>query len=245
VGRSRGWAAFILCVAAAVPCHAQEPARASRLEGGLYAGAAFSGVESTGTAGTWSVGAIGTWYLKPVFGLRLHYSYIPSALPVPSDGEPLRNHLYDLSLAYRPWADAEDRFPRSIYLFVGGGGLTSEMRGAEGCESTCLDRNREPWTVGQAAGGFGFALRSLSGLEIFGEVALHGYDPPLRVRGSTIGPIEAPPARSFTASNADWSVTSRYVLGLKYGFGSAARPHPPVASVQPPRHADDTGPGAE
>ena len=74
----------------------------------------------------------------------------------------------------------------------------------------CLSYDPEYATVGQGNVGIGFDILPLtSGVGLFGELAVHGYDSPAHVYVEN------------TASDK-FAFTTRGVLGLKFSFGAEA-----------------------
>jgi hypothetical protein len=194
-------------------------------------------------------GATATYWATPGFGVRLHGAYFPTQLPQGdseagfedgNDEYVMNNYLYDLNLVFRPafLSATVGSFLANPYLFLGGGGLTTNIaglpaaRGGVGypCVNTyrsagvCLSQDPEYASVGQGNIGIGFDLLSLAGLGVFGELAVHGYDSPAHVYNEN------------TAQDK-FAFTPRASLGLKFGFGAAAPEEvivPPVAPPPPP-----------
>ncbi|HEU4452136.1 MAG TPA: hypothetical protein VFR81_03715, partial [Longimicrobium sp.] len=232
--------------------------RASLFDLGVYGGGAWYsdwfeiGEEgySSGVAPIFGLQA--TYWLSPQFGLRLHGAYSPSNLPEPGDDNFFgddsndnyvqNNWFYDLDLVYRPffWS-AGNGFLSSLYLFIGGGGLTTNIAGQRpypGClgvivwtaNGVCLSDSPNFSSVGQGVAGLGLDLFPItSGLGLFLEGAVHGYDSPAHV-------VE-------NAQNAEdrFAFTPRLVLGLKASFGNILPPPevippppPPPAIIPPP-----------
>jgi hypothetical protein len=225
--------------------------RASLFDLGIYGGGAFStdwfeiGEEGYSPGVAPIFGAQATYWLSPSFGLRLNGAYMPSNLPEPGDdnffGEDnndnyvQNNYFYDLDLVYRPffWS-AGNGFLSSLYLFIGGGGLTTNIAGQSpypGClavpqwlvNGVCLSDSPTHSTVGQGTAGLGLDLFPItSGLGLFLEGAVHGYDSPAHVEED--------------AQNAEdrFAFTPRLVLGLKASFGNILPPPPVVVPPPPP-----------
>jgi len=114
-------------------------------------------------------GAEATYWLSPTFGIRLDGKYMPQKLP--QDGTLLTSDrwvnnvwTYDLDLMWRPmfWS-SNGGFLSSLYLFLGGGGLTSNPFGQNECmhfalyvsNGVCVPDNPKPGTVGQGVAGLG------------------------------------------------------------------------------------------
>lgn len=224
--------------------------RASLFDLGIYGGGAYStdwfeiGGEGFAPGVAPIFGVQATYWLSPQFGLRLNGSYMPSNLPEPGDDNFFgadsnddyvqNNYFYDLNLMYRPffWS-AGNGFMSSLYLFIGGGGLTTNIAGQSpypGCinvttliaNGVCLSDSPTHSTVGQGVAGLGLDLFPItSGLGLFLEGAVHGYDSPAHV-------VE-------NAQNAEdrFAFTPRLVLGLKASFGNILPP-PPVVVPPPP-----------
>jgi hypothetical protein len=246
---SSALAAALVVVGAAGSAAAQDDMtgrRASLFDLGIYGGGAFStdwfeiGEEGYAPGVAPIFGAQATYWLSPQFGLRLNGSFMPSNLPEPGDdnffGEDnndnyvQNNWFYDLDLVYRPffWS-AGNGFLSSLYLFVGGGGLTTNIAGENpypGClpvpqwvaNGVCLSSSPTHATVGQGVAGLGLDLFPItSGLGLFLEGAVHGYDSPAHVEED--------------AQNAEdrFAFTPRLVLGLKASFGNILPPPPPPA----------------
>ncbi|HEV2735709.1 MAG TPA: hypothetical protein VGV85_12765, partial [Longimicrobiaceae bacterium] len=194
-------------------------------------------------------GAAATYWATPGFGVRLHGAYFPTQLPQGDseagfeDGDDeyvMNNWLYDLNLVFRPafLTSTIGSFLANPYLFLGGGGLTTNIAGLPAARGgvgypcvnqyrsagVCLSQDPEYASVGQGNVGIGFDLLSLAGLGVFGEVAVHGYDSPAHVYNEN------------TAQDK-FAFTPRASLGLKFGFGGAAPEEvivPPVAPPPPP-----------
>jgi hypothetical protein len=208
-------------------------------------------------------GAIANLWLTPSFGVRLHGAYVPLRLPNTESpftdaGESglyvVNTYLYDLNLAFRPFATRMDagRWLSSVYLFAGGGGLTVDLAGEDlpACEGTlqtrgaCLSFQPEQATVGQGTAGAGIDLFPIGrNLALFGEAAVHVYDSPVHVGDDWLGPITAPTGSTVRVADDAVAVTGRLVIGLKAMFGNLLPPPlvpppppppPPVAPPPPP-----------
>jgi len=193
-------------------------------------------------------GATATYWATPGFGVRLHGAYFPTQLPQAdsdagfedgNDEYVMNNWLYDLNLVFRPafLTSSVGSFLANPYLFLGGGGLTTNIAGLPAARGgvgypcvnayrsagVCLSQDPEYASVGQGNIGIGFDLLSLAGLGIFGELAVHGYDSPAHVYNEN------------TAQDK-FAFTPRASLGLKFGFGGRAEEVivPPVAPPPPP-----------
>ena len=254
---------------------------APRFELGVYGGGAFTSewyqsrmVTSTdgiisdpgdgegfGFGFTPAFGGAATLYLSPMLGLRAHYGYVPSALPQADDADAtldqdedswvVNNHFYDLSLVLRPWAARSGGLMAQTYLFVGGGGLTTDVAGSrpEGtdravCEAftlaqgACLPIDGEHASVGQGTAGIGVDLFALSrSIGVFAELATHVYDSPVHVGSGFVPDITVAPGEPFAVADDMYATTSRLVLGVKLGFGGFGpmmAPTPPMAPAPPP-----------
>ena len=206
-------------------------------------------------------GAIANYWLSPGLGVRLHYAYLPSRLPFQSDGFfdvspdsvedgidpdswPINNHLYDLSVVLRPFVlrPGVSELLASVYLFAGGGGLTTDVAGSDpsGCAGAlfpfnpdvCLPTEPERASVGQGTLGAGMDLLSFSeNLALFGEVGVHGYDSPVHVEDDS------------EIAEDRFTITPRLVAGVKLSFGNLLPPSPPLPP--PPAPAAPPPPPAE
>ena len=196
-------------------------------------------------------GALANFWFTPAFGIRLHGAYVPMRLPNTESaftdaGEGstyvMNTWLYDLNLALRPFAARMDagRWLSSVYLFVGGGGLTVDLAGEDQalCEGTlaargaCLSFEPEQATVGQGTAGAGIDLIPLGrSLALFGEAAVHVYDSPVHVDDAWLGPIRAPTGSTVRVADDAVAVTGRLAVGLKAMFGNLL---PPPVVVPPP-----------
>jgi hypothetical protein len=193
-------------------------------------------------------GATATYWATPGFGVRLHGAYFPTQLPQAdsdagfedgNDEYVMNNWLYDLNLVFRPafLTSTIGSFLANPYLFLGGGGLTTNIAGLPAARGgvgypcvnayrsagVCLSQDPEYASVGQGNIGIGFDLLSLAGLGVFGELAVHGYDSPAHVYNEN------------TAQDK-FAFTPRASLGLKFGFGGREEEVivPPVAPPPPP-----------
>src|SRR5215212_7960815 len=108
--------------------------------GGAYTTAWFSiGDESYKPEFSPVFGAEATYWLSPTFGLRLDGKYLPSHMPkgpgtAGFDDRWLENvWTYDLDLVWRPMFWSGTGFMSSMYVFVGGGGLTADPPGTGEC----------------------------------------------------------------------------------------------------------------
>ncbi|HST61920.1 MAG TPA: hypothetical protein VLK84_24680 [Longimicrobium sp.] len=199
-------------------------------------------------------GALANLWLTPTFGIRLHGAYVPMRLPNTESpftdaGERgsyvMNTYLYDLNLALRPFATRTDagRWLSSVYLFAGGGGLTTDLAGEDQplCEGTlvsrgaCLSFQPKQATVGQGTAGAGIDLIPLGrNLAVFGEAAVHVYDSPVHVDDAWMGPIRAPSGTRVRLADDAVAVTGRLVIGLKMMFGNLIPPPPVMAPTPPP-----------
>src|SRR3954471_22848452 len=86
-------------------------------------------------------GAEATYWLSPTFGVRLDGKFLPSHMPrgvgSVSDGWPENVWTYDLDLMWRPMFWSGTGFLSSMYVFLGGGGLTADAAFAS---SECLTK---------------------------------------------------------------------------------------------------------
>ncbi|HET7232259.1 MAG TPA: hypothetical protein VFJ16_19795 [Longimicrobium sp.] len=180
-------------------------------------------------------GAEATYWLSPTFGIRANGQYMPSKLPqdadvFESDRWLVNNWFYGLDLMWRPMFWSNPGFLGSMYVFLGGGGLTSNPAGDggsvnyDGLFANGVDLPAGPTrgTVGQGEAGIGFDLFPLtSAIGIFLEGGVHGYDSPAHV--------------SDNAQNAEdkFAFTPYAVLGLKLGFGNIIPPPPPPPPPPP------------
>ncbi len=225
--------------------------RASLFDLGIYAGGSWTtswfeiGDEGYQVGFGPIFGAAATYWASPSFGVRLHGAYFPTQLPQADsdagfedggDEYEMNNWLYDLDLVFRPFFfSAGSPTMSSVYFFLGGGGLTTNIAGNPTppggvgfpCVSAyrpagiCLSQDPEYASVGQGVLGAGVDLFPISsGLGIFGELAVHGYDSPAHVYNEN------------TAQDK-FAFTPRASLGLKFMFGDILPP-PPAPEVVPP-----------
>jgi hypothetical protein len=197
-------------------------------------------------------GALANFWFTPAFGIRLHGAYVPMRLPNAESaftdaGERssyvMNTYLYDLNLALRPFAGRMDAGPwlSSVYLFVGGGGFTTDLAGEDlpACEGTlvslgaCLSFEPEQATVGQGTAGAGIDLFPIGrNLALFGEAAVHVYDSPVHVGDDWLGAIRVPTGSTVRVADDAVAVTGRLAIGLKAMFGNLLPP--PVIAPPPP-----------
>ncbi|HYJ78546.1 MAG TPA: hypothetical protein VEW03_02995, partial [Longimicrobiaceae bacterium] len=233
-------AAALVVAGAAGDARAQDDMvgrRASLFDLGIYAGGAYStdwfsaGDEGWNTGMAPIFGLTAAYWLSPSFGIRVHGAYFPSHLPEEEeffgdDGDRWlgNNYLYDLDLVYRPffWS-AGGPMMSSLYLFLGGGGYTSNIGGQHpypGClpvavwaaDGVCVSDLPTISTTGQGVLGLGVDLFPISSmLGIFLEGAVHGYDSPAHVAEGLGGEDKI-------------TFTPRLVLGLKAMFGDILPP---------------------
>jgi hypothetical protein len=265
--------------------------RASQFDLGVYAGGSLSSdwftsrtltLNGTGTptenddeegyspgAGG-AFGGLATFWLTPSLGVRVHGAYLPLRLPEGdgesgTDGYVMNTYVYDLNLALRPFAARAGAVPwlSSLYLFVGGGGLTVDLAGEDRalCEGTlaaqgaCLSFAPEQATVGQGTAGVGFDLLPLgSTFGVFAEAAAHVYDSPVHVDDEWLGPITGRAGNTVRIGDDAVAVTGRLVLGVRAGFGNLIpappvvippSPPPPPAVIPPPPPAMQVTPVRE
>jgi hypothetical protein len=188
--------------------------RVSLFDLGVYAGGAYSSpwFETGGDNFAPGFGPIfgltGTFWFSPTVGVRAHGAFLPTNLPEGEDtfGDGndsfiVNNYLYDLNLAFRPWAMNETASPfmSSTYFFLGGGGLTSNTAGTfpANCypfsgytnNGVCVPTEADLGTVGQGNIGVGFDFFPVtSAIGLFGELAVHGYDSPAHVEPVVVQP---------------------------------------------------------
>jgi hypothetical protein len=199
-------------------------------------------------------GALANLWITPALGVRLHGAYVPMRLPNTESaftdaGEKSRyvmnTWFYDLGLTLRPFATRDvSRWMSSMYLFAGGGGVTTDLAGEDVplCEGTvlglggCLSFDPAQATVGQGTAGVGFDLVPLGPLALFAEAAVHVYDSPVHVDDAWVGPITAPTRSTVRIADDAAAVTGRLVLGLKMAFGNLipAPVLPPPPPALPP-----------
>ena len=257
-------AALLAVASVALPVEAQQErgissAAASRLDVAVYVGGSASTAWLEGKGYDVGVGynpafgaSLGGWF-SPQLGVRLHGSYVPSGLPhaagldsILNGGRPLNLWLYDVELTARPFATRGDlsRQLRSVYAWIGGGGITVDLAGeAEGClfpwnlGGACLPYDPGAATVGQLTAGTGMNLFYLTeNFAAYGELGIHAYDSPFHTEGVRIGSGDA---CDVDCSGRDrFVVTPRLVIGTKLGLGSsrprAAAPAPLAVPTAPP-----------
>ena len=216
--------------------------------GGAWSSAWFTIGENGFSPGVAPIfGAEATFWLSPTFGIRANGQYMPSKLPqdadvFESDRYLANNWFYGLDLMWRPLFWSSPGLLGSMYVFLGGGGLTTNISGDAGCvgydgllaNGVCLPGTPTRATVGQGEAGLGFDLFPLGPLGIFLEGGVHGYDSPAHV--------------AENAQNAEdkFAFTPYAVLGLKLGFGNiippppAVIPPPPAVIPPPPPPAPET-----
>ena len=198
-------------------------------------------------------GVHAAFWLTPALGLRLHGAYAPMR-PPNTDGAfddagesssyTLNTWLYDLDLVLRPFAARADAgaWLSSVYLWIGGGGLTVDVAGEDrtACSAglvplgACLSMAPEQATVGQGTAGAGIDLLPLGPVALFGEAGVHVHDSPVHVDDEWLGPITAPVGSTVRIADDRVAVTGRLVIGLKAKFGNLLPPPPPVIPPAPP-----------
>jgi hypothetical protein len=185
-------------------------------------------------------GAEATFWATPSFGVRVHGAYFPSGLPSTGDDSideeggdyPMNNYLADLDLVFKPWMNSTSRMMQSLYVFLGGGAMWTNVAGdpSNGADLyTCVDQYyadgvclaEQPGyaAVGQGDIGVGWDWIALTpGIGIFSELAVHGYDSPAHV---------------FNENTAEdkFAFTPRASLGLKF---AVSRPAPAPIVLPPP-----------
>ncbi|HEX6371923.1 MAG TPA: hypothetical protein VF006_23570 [Longimicrobium sp.] len=219
--------------------------RALMYDVGVYAGGAWStdwftiGDDGFAPGLSPGFGAMAAFFFTPGLGVRLHAVYTPQHLPENDDagidfgfGGVVNSWLYDVDLVLRPWVEREDvsDWMASAYLFVGGGGYTPDLAGESGTHQGCTQADflanglcvsDQPGvaTVGQGVVGFGMDLVPVSsGLALFVEGAVHGYDSPAHV------------AQNAKNTKDRLTLTPRLVLGLKARSGDMIPPPPRLPS---------------
>ena len=214
--------------------------------GGAWTSAWFNGNATGGTGGDgYTVGfspifgAEATYWLSPTFGIRLDGKYMPSKLPhnngSPEGIWPVNNWFYDLDLMWRPLFWGNQGFLSSLYVFLGGGGLTTNVVGeGRGCVATlaaaggCLSVSPTLSTVGQGVAGLGLDVFPVTpSIGIFLEAGVHGYDSPVHTGADWVGPNLA------SRGEDKFAFTPYAVLGLKLGFGNIIPPPPPPPPPAP------------
>ncbi len=124
----------------------------------------------------------------------------------------------------------------SVYFFLGGGGgLTTNVKGSDGCrepgtaESVCLPRDANHATVGQGTAGIGLDFLSIKNhFGVYIEYGANGYQSPSHTGAGWTNVVEP------STTNDRFAVTQRGVLGVKYTFAKAPPPPVPVAPAPPP-----------
>jgi hypothetical protein len=231
------FAAALVALGAAGHAQAQDLVvrTAPQFDIGIFAGGAYTtdwfSIGGEGYKPEFSpvFGAEATFWLSPTFGLRLDGKYLPSHMPkgpnFDSDRWLENVWTYDLDLVWRPMFWSGTGFMSSMYVFVGGGGLTADPPGSGEClgiaafaaNGVCVSGNAKHGTVGQGVAGLGFDVFPLmSGLGVFLEAGVHGYDSPSHVFENN----------QKTAEDK-FTFTPYAVLGLKLGFGNIIPPPPP------------------
>ncbi|HWK89543.1 MAG TPA: hypothetical protein VNP72_06090, partial [Longimicrobium sp.] len=177
--------------------------RAPLFDLGIYAGGAWStDWFETGGEDGWApelspiFGLAATYYLTPTFGIRAHGAFMPQNLPENEDAGvdfdsnwSVNGWLYDLDLVWRPFFWSNPGMMGSTYLFVGGGGHTTNIAGENpypGClgvavwaaNDICVTNRPSLSSTGMAVAGIGADLFPLGPLGLFTELAVHGYDSP-------------------------------------------------------------------
>jgi hypothetical protein len=251
--------AAVLAAFCLVPAEvrAQEEPGASRISFGGLAGASWSSPWATSGEGTRlgigfnpALGAIGNFWLTPRFGAHLHFSYLPSDPPQPDGDYPLpvpegrlHNLAYDLSLAYRPFAERDGGgVMQSFYLFLGGGAFTVHVTGdVEGVRcipgytlgNACLPYDWRAATVPQLTTGFGIELLPITRrLGMFVEGGLHAYRSPFRFGEEWTGVAPCPnPACQLEGTGA---VSLRLGTGIAVTLGTFDAPALPLPPPPPP-----------
>ena len=227
------FAAALVALGAAGHAQAQDMTvrTAPQFDIGIFAGGAYTtnwftiGGEGYKPEFSPVFGAEATYWLSPTFGVRLDGKYLPSHMPNGPQYEsthwPQNVWTYDLDLLWRPMFWSSTGFMSSMYVFVGGGGLTADPFGPGteclalapfAANGVCISGNAKHGTVGQGVAGLGFDVFPLtSSLGVFLEAGVHGYDSPAHVFEN--------------AQNAEdkFTFTPYAVLGLKMGFGGGFR----------------------
>lgn len=218
--------------------------------GGAYTSSWFEiGEEGFKPGFSSAFGATATYWGLPWFGVRLNGTYFPTQLPQGGEDDSLgddqndlivNNWFADLGLVFRPafLTSSLGSFLANPYLFLGGGALITNVAGNPAApraggfacvpdyirSAVCLSYDPEYATVGQGNVGIGFDILPFSsGVGLFGEVAVHGYDSPAHVYSENL-------------ASDKFAFTTRGVLGLKFSFGAEA-PEPvvvPPAVLPPP-----------
>lgn len=210
-------------------------------------------------------GVATTLNLTPHFGVRLHGAYMPSALPHAEnaeweDGYPQNNYFYDLDLVLStPSLPLFSSVLGNAYVFVGGGGLTTNIADSGlvpedadevVCEpgtlarGACLPLQGEYATVGQGVVGIGGDVFSLaSNVGVFLELAAHVYDSPVHTGDGFVPRITVRPGAAFGVADDKYAVTTRLSAGLKFLFGNLLPPAR-VVMAPPPAPAPAPAPPA-
>ncbi len=201
-----------------------------------------------------ALGAMATFWATPSWGIRTHLGYMPVTLPSPpSNPEDVNLWIYDLNLVVRPFMTMTDSpmLLSSMYAFIGGGGITANPPGDDGCvapyfdpdvASACLPLEGSKASVGQGTAGLGWDLISLTdNVGIFAELAGNVYDSPFHTGAGWTGIPGDPETDAL-------GFTGRLVAGLKFAFGGAEpvvvpvpvtpTPPPPPAPAPPPPPAE-------
>lgn len=272
-------AATVACLLGAGEAAAQQRS-ASLFDLGIYAGGAYTtDWYETRTASTSGgvvtenddgdgrrigfapiFGANATFYGLPWFGVRVSYGYMPSDLPEGDEADSgggrdsdffVNNHFYDLSLVLRaPGIPIVSSVISNAYLWVGGGGLTTDVAGeGPGCvpellaEGACLSVDPDHASVGQGVVGIGGDIISLAAnVGLFAELAAHIYDSPVHTGSAFVPRVTVRPGEAFRVADDRYAVTPQLVAGLKFAFGDRERavapapvaPMPPPAPTPPP-----------
>lgn len=242
-------------ILAAAPAAAQERTGPSRFDVGVYGGAVWTGswlevrdVDfSIGTNP--AVGTVATYWPARKVGIRAHAGYVPAPLPQ-ADGTELTSidddrvlnlWLYDLSLAFRPWAPAATEVGGPLsgaHLYAGIGGVTVDPAGDGGCifpysiSDACLTRDptRElQFTAGVSTG----VIRVAGPVGVFFDAGAHVYDSPFTRGAPDFDPDDVCDVECIGDSNTGISV--RGVVGLALAFGAPRiAPPPPTPPTPPP-----------
>lgn len=207
-------------------------------------------------------GANATFYGLPWFGVRVHYGYMPSDLPEGSGSDNtgtgngsdyfVNNHFYDLSLLFRaPGIPLFSSFVSNAYVWLGGGGLTTNVAGeGPGCvpelleEGACLSVDPDHASVGQGVVGIGGDIISLAAnVGVFTELAAHIYDSPVHTGDGFVPRVTVQPGETFRVADDRYAVTPRLVAGLKFAFGGREPEVVPVpVPIAPPPPAPPAPP---
>lgn len=247
MNRFVAFATAAVVVVSASEAQAQERV-SSRFDLGAYGGYSWTspwfsyGDADYGVGGAPSFGVTGTLWASETFGIRAHGGYIPSSAPT-DEGTPaamaeldypVNNWLADLGVAFRPMSSSDSEFLSSMFFWLGGGMLRTNVAGdpvpLAGDEvrcvdeyaplATCLSYQPDYATVGQGTLGLGFDIIPLSRrLGLFGELGAHVYDSP---------------THSFGDAEDRFAVTGRAVAGLKLALGAISAPVVPIPPPPPP-----------